>query len=77
MAIATADLDALQAGYKASVDAWVKAIRQEESLASSNHNETQIDQWEVAGDRENDARTRAKAAKKAYESALRREFFSF
>lgn len=77
MAISIADLNTLQSNYKASVDAWVNAIRQEEFLASSNHNEAQIDQRERAGDTENDARTQAKSAKKAYEAALRQEFFNF
>lgn len=77
MAISAADLDTLQTNYKTSVNEWVDAIRQEEALGSRNHNETQIDQWEAAGSREEDARNQAKAAKKTYESALRQEFFNF
>jgi hypothetical protein len=77
MAIHLAELDARQNDYKAAVDAWVEAIRAEEALASANHNETQIDQWENAAFREEDARKKAKSAKKAYEDALREEFFNF
>ncbi len=77
MAIDLAELDARQNIYKASVDAWIEAIRAEEALASANHNETQIDQWEAAGRREEDARDQAKSAKKSYEDALREEFFNF
>jgi hypothetical protein len=37
----------------------------------------QVDQWELADDREEEARNKAKAAKTAYESALRQEFYHF
>ena len=61
----------------AAVDEWVDAIRAEEALASANHSETQIDQWEAACRRQEAARTQAESAKKAYEDALREEFFGF
>jgi len=77
MTIDIAELNQMQSNYKTAVDEWVAAIRQEEALASGNHDEAEIDQWELAGDREEEARTRAKAAKLAYEAALRKEFFSF
>jgi hypothetical protein len=77
MAIDISELDQMQSNYKAAVDAWVTAIRQEEALASVNHTVAQVDQWELAGDREEEARHKAKAAKTAYESALRQEFFHF
>ena len=77
MAISTSDLDAKQAAYKQAVDQWVATIRHEETLASVNHSEAEIDQWELAADAETDARDQAKSAKKAYESALRQEFFNF
>lgn len=77
MAIETSELDRMQNDYKSAVEAWIAAIRREEALASSNHDEAQIDQWEAAGRDEETARTRAKAAKEAYESALREEFFNF
>jgi hypothetical protein len=41
-------LDQLQAAYKAAVDKWVAAIREEEGLASGNHNVAELDQWEAA-----------------------------
>ena len=31
------ELDQLQAAYRAAVDEWVAAIREEEALASGNH----------------------------------------
>jgi hypothetical protein len=77
MAIEIAELDRLQSAYKNAVDAWVAAIRQEEAQASVNHSVADIDQWEHAAEREEAARTAAKAAKAAYEGALRQEFFNF
>jgi hypothetical protein len=77
MTIEKAELDQMQSSYKAAVDEWVSAIRLEEALASANHSVTEIDQWEAAAGREEEARDTAKAAKKAYESALRQEFFNF
>jgi hypothetical protein len=67
----------MQSEYKAAVDQWVAAIRLEEALASSNHSVAEIDLWEAAANREEEARSKAKAAKQAYESALRQEFFNF
>ena len=71
------ELDQMQSNYKTAVDEWVTAIRQEEALASVNHTVAQVDQWELADDREEEARNKAKAAKTAYESALRQEFYHF
>ena len=75
--IEKAELDQMQSNYKAAVDEWVAAIRLEEGLALSNHSVAQIDQWEGAANREEDARNKVKAAKQTYESALRQEFFNF
>jgi hypothetical protein len=77
MAMDISELDQMQSNYKAAVDEWVTAIRQEEALASVNHTVAQVDQWELADDREEEARNKAKAAKTAYESALRQEFYHF
>ncbi len=71
------ELDELQHKYRAAVDEWVAAIRREETLASVDHSVAQIDQWEKAAFDEDEARTRAKAAKKQYEAALREKFFNF
>ena len=71
------ELDQMQRNYKTAVDEWVAAIRREEALASVNHTVAEVDQWEHADDREEEARAKAKAAKKAYEDALRQEFFHF
>jgi hypothetical protein len=77
MATDEPELDSMQRNYKEAVDAWVAAIREEEALASMNHSVAEVDQWEAAADREEEARNKAKAAKQAYEDALRREFFHF
>jgi hypothetical protein len=77
MPIEVQELDQMQSSYKAAVDEWVAAIRHEEALASVDHSVAQVDQWELAADAEDAARNKAKAAKAAYESALREKFFNF
>jgi hypothetical protein len=77
MAIEISELDEMQSTYKAAVDDWVAVIREEEALASVNHSIADVDAWEHVHDREEAARNKAKAAKRAYEDALRKEFFHF
>ena len=78
MPVELSRLDELQANYKAAVDEWVAIIRNEEALASvADHSVAEIDEWEIAADREDAARDKAKAAKQAYEDALREKFFHF
>jgi hypothetical protein len=77
MADQTADFDRMQGAYKAAVEEWISAIRHEEALASVNHTIAQVDQWEAAHFKEEELRSKAKAAKKQYEDALRRKFFNF
>jgi hypothetical protein len=77
MTVEISDLDQMQADYKTAVDNWISTIREEEALASGDHSETEIDTWEAAGFREEDARAKAKLAKKEYEGALREKFFNF
>jgi len=71
------ELDAMQAAYKEAVEAWIVAIREEEALASVAHNLAEIDRWEAANFHEDEVRARVKAAKKAYENALRLAHFGF
>ena len=75
MDITDAELDRLQAAYKDAVDTWVTAIRAEEALASVNHTVAEVDLWEAAHFKAEDARGRAEHAKSAYEGALRARFF--
>ncbi len=73
----TSRLDAMQSAYKAAVEKWIAAIREEEALASVNHSVAEVDKWEAAHFKEDDIRKEVKAAKKQYEDALREEFFGF
>ena len=77
MAVEVSDLNQMQAAYKEAVEQWIKAIREEEALASGDHSEAEIDAWEAADFREEDAREKAKESKKNYEDALREKFFNF
>jgi len=71
------ELDQKQAAYKAAVEEWVAAIREEEALASGEHSVADIDRWEEAHFREEELRNKTMAAKKGYEDALREKFFGF
>ena len=71
------ELDSLRAAYKAAVESWIAAIHAEENLATPDHTVHAVDVWEHAGFGEEEARTKAKAAKTAYEDALRKVNFNF
>ncbi len=73
----TSKLDEMQNAYKAAVEKWIDAIREEEALASVNHTLAKVDKWEGAHFKEDEIRDEVKAAKKAYEDALREKFFGF
>jgi energy-converting hydrogenase A subunit M len=77
MAIDTAELDQMQMSYKAAVEEWIAAIREEEALASVIHEVAEVDKWEAAHFKEDKIRKNALAAKKRYEDALREKFFGF
>ena len=67
----------MQAAYKAAVEEWIVAIKEEEALASVDHTVAEVDKWEGAHFREDELRSKVKAAKKKYEDALREKFFGF
>ena len=71
------DLDQLRDAYKAAVEDWIASIKEEEALASVDHSVAEVDQWEQAHFKEEEIRTKVKAAKKKYEDALREKFFGF
>jgi hypothetical protein len=73
----TLELDQMQSAYKAVVEEWIAAIKNEEALASVNHSIAEIDKWEQAHFAEDEIRGKVKAAKKRYEDALREKFFHF
>ncbi|MBV8472729.1 MAG: hypothetical protein JO234_04865 [Hyphomicrobiales bacterium] len=70
-------LNQLQSAYKQAVETWIAAIREEEALASINHDIAELDQWEAAHFKEDKLRSAVLSAKKHYEDALRRKFFNF
>ena len=67
----------MQSAYKAAVEEWIAAIKDEEALASVNHSIAEVDKWEEAHFAEDEIRAKVKAAKKQYEDALRKKFFDF
>jgi hypothetical protein len=67
----TTNLDQLRIAYKQAVDQWVLAIRAEENLATPDHSEIAWEKWDDAGFAEDDAQSKAKEARDAYQSALR------
>jgi hypothetical protein len=71
------ELDEMQTAYKAAVEEWIAAIRQEEALASVDHSIAKVDKWEQAHFKEEEIRSKVKAAKQRYEDALREKFFGF
>jgi hypothetical protein len=73
----TLELDQMQTTYKAAVEEWIAAIKQEETLALVNHSIAEVDKWEAAHFAEDEIRKKVKAAKKKYEDALREKFFGF
>jgi hypothetical protein len=73
----TLELDRMQSAYKAAVEEWIAAIKDEEALASVNHSIAEVDKWEEAHFAEDEIRGKVKAAKKQYEDALRKKFFDF
>ncbi|HXC96473.1 MAG TPA: hypothetical protein VNU92_12295 [Edaphobacter sp.] len=77
MTVEISNLDQMQAAYRTAVANWISMIREEEALASGDHSEAEIDTWEAAGFQEENAREKAKQAKKEYEDALREKFFNF
>jgi hypothetical protein len=73
----TLQLDRMRDAYKAAVEEWIAAIKEEEALASVNHTVAEVDKWEAAHFKEDEIRDRVKAAKQKYEDALREKFFGF
>jgi hypothetical protein len=71
------DFDQLLKTYEDAVDAWVEAIRTEESLATDDHSMKQMEAWDAAGLKLHDAEAVAKKARDAYKNALRRKNYGF
>lgn len=77
MQVDASELDQLQSDYKAAVEEWIAAIKQEEDLASVNHSVAEVDKWEAAHFAEDEVRDKVLNLKRKYEDALRKEFFGF
>jgi hypothetical protein len=71
------DFDQLLRSYRQTVDAWVEAIRAEESLATEDHSMVQMEKWDDAGFKLQDAELTAKKARDAYKNALRKKNYGF
>jgi hypothetical protein len=71
------ELDSLLATYKAAVDEWRAAIRAEEDFATPDHSMKEWEGWDQAGFKEEEARQKAKSARKAYVDALRENLYNF
>jgi len=70
------EYDRLRQAYKAAVDDWVAAIREEEALATPDHSLVAMERWDAAGFKEQDAQKKAFRAKEAYKDALRQFNYS-
>ena len=78
MSDVVAELDQLQTAYKAAVEAWIAASREEEALVSiAPQSIEDLDKWEGAHFKEDDARNKVIEIKQDYEDALREKFFKF
>ena len=71
------DFDQLVAEYHSAVDRWVDAIRLEESLANEDHSMVEMEKWDDAEFKVEDAEKTAKAARDAYKDALREKNYGF
>ena len=71
------ELDQMQNACKAAFVECMAAIKQEENLASVNHEIAEVDKWEHAHFSEDDIRSKVKAAKRRYDDVLREKFYGF
>jgi hypothetical protein len=77
MPIDSAELDSLQKTYKAAVEEWMAAIREEEALATPDYSLPAWERWDQAGFKEQEAQEKAKVAKEAYKDGLRQRDYGF
>jgi hypothetical protein len=78
MSDVVAVLTQLETTYRAAVEAWIAAIKHEEALVSTAPESIEdLDKWEEAHFKEDDARNKVIELKRQYEDALREKFFHF
>lgn len=75
--MADLNYDQLLKTYKAAVDRWVEAIRNEEALANDDHSMVEMERWDDAGFKVKDAEQEANQARDAYKDALREKNYGF
>ena len=73
----TVNLDNLLAVYKAAVEEWIGAIREEERLALPDHSMKDWETWDRAVLKEKEAGEKAQDARGEYEDALRKQLLNF
>ncbi len=73
----TVNFDQLLAEYKSATNAWVDAIRAEESLANADHSMVEMEKLDAAAQRVREAGLDAKDAGAAYHDALREKNYGF
>jgi hypothetical protein len=71
------DFDQLLATYKQAVDQWVAAIRAAEALANPDHSMVEMEKWDDADFKVDEAEKSARRARDAYQNALRQKNYSF
>lgn len=69
--MADPDFDQLLKTYRIAVDNWIDRIRAEESLATEDHSISQMELWDDARFKVNEAAQAAEGAREAYQNALR------
>ena len=71
------NFDSLLKQYKAAIDRWIEAIRDEENLATPDHSMVAMEKWDHAGFTLHDAESAAKKARDQYKNALRKKNYGF
>lgn len=71
------NLDNLLAAYKAAVEEWIAAIREEEKLALPDHSMRDWEIWDRSVLAEEEAGEKAQDARREYEDALRKQLLNF
>jgi hypothetical protein len=71
------NLEKLETSYKAAVEQWVDAIRNEEALANGDFSMVEWEKWDEAGLHVHDVELAAKKARDLFKNALRRKNYGF
>jgi hypothetical protein len=71
------DFDQLLTTYKQAVDQWVATIRAAEALANQDHSMVEMEKWDDADFKVDDAGKLARNARDAYQNALRQKNYGF